>query len=556
MKHTFTRWYSQHMKRGNQFLRLVSPVSLSFQQVRRPLLAAFCFVLLHTFALASQSKPNSGCALARPYISGAETALTVGDSASAREKLKRAIQVSPQCAEAHLRLGLIEFQTGAVAESIPHYQQALKLQPSSYSARYNLALAYLRQQKFREARTQLEKAVSLDPRQPDAAYDLGITLLELGEPKTALVHLLHAGKLTPARPDVAFNIVRAELEAGKFTEARTAAQLSAKRFGSDFQWVAAIGQLFMKNAQPAEAAVYLQQARALRPDSAELSRQLAMAYLKSGQPDQVLSAIPDPKTPDDHYLRASAYYIAHRFSEADSESDVAMSLAPENPQILALRTRLLQRAGLQDDAFRLAQRVISLAPQWDEPYYLAGVSAYFIRRYAEAEQNLARAVQLNPKSSQALFLQSIALGNLGKIDDAELALRRAIKLQPANARLHCHLGILLMRRSESAEAKSSFRKSIQLKPDYALPHYELGKLLVSEQQLPTAAHELEQAIAHDPGLTAAYYQLARAYAKLGQRDKSDRLLREFKKLSQQEAQDSRGDDQALEQDTRNATESP
>jgi Flp pilus assembly protein TadD len=544
------------MKRGNQFLRLVSPVSLAFQHVKKPLLVAVCFVSLHAFVLAGQSKPMPSCALARPYISGGETALTLGDSASAREKLKRAIQVSPQCAEAHLRLGLIEFQTGAIAESITHYQLALKLQPSSYSARYNLALAYLRQQKFQEARTQLEKAVSLDPSQPDAAYDLGITLLELGEPKTALAHLLHAGKLTPARPDVAFNIVRAELEAGKFSEARTAAELSAKRFGSDFQWVAAVGQLFMKNAQPAEAAVYLHQAHALRPDNAEVSRQLAMAYLKSGQPDQVLSAITDPKTPEDHYLRASAYYIAHRFSEADSESGAAMSLAPENPQILALRTRLLQRAGLQDDAFRLAQRVMTLAPEWDEPYYLAGVSAYFIRRYEEAEQNLARAVELNPKSSQALFLQSIALGNLGKIDDAERALRRAIKLQPANARLHCHLGILLMRRSESEEAKTSFRKSIQLKPDYALPHYELGKLLVSEQQLQTAAHELEQAIAHDPGLTAAYYQLSRVYAKLGQTAESRRLLKQFEKLSHEQAQDSRAADEALEEDTKRATELP
>ena len=140
-----------------------------------------------------------------------------------------------------------------------------------------------------------------------------------------------------------------------------------------------------------------------------------------------------------------------------------MSLAPEDPRILMLRTRLLQRAGQQEDALRLAQKVTTLAPQWDEPYYLAGVSSYFIRRYDQAEQNLARAIELNPKSPQALFLQSIALGNLGKIDDAERALRQALELQPNSARLHCHLGILLMRRNETLEAQNSFRRSIQLK---------------------------------------------------------------------------------------------
>ena len=544
------------MRRGYQFFQLVLPVSVAFHRMKKALLVAIGFVSLHAFVLASEHKPMPGCALARPYITSAETALTVGDSGSAREKLKRAVEVGPECAEAHLRLGLIEFQTGATAESIPHYQRALKLQPASYSAHYNLALAYLRQQKFQEARTQLEKAVSLDPSQPNAAYDLGITLLQLGEPKTALIHLLHARKLTPERPDVAFNIVRAELEAEKLAEARTEAQLAAKRFGSDFQWTAAIGQLFMKNAQPAEAAVYLRQARALRPDNPEVSHQLAMAYLESGQPNQLLSTIEHPKTAEDHYLRASAHYLAHRFPEADEESEAAISLDPNNPQILTLRTRLLQRAGLQDDALRLAQKVMTLAPAWDEPYYLAGVSAYFIRHYEEAEHNLARAVELNPKSSQALFLQSIALGNLGKIDDAERALRRAINLQPTNARLHCHLGILLMRRNESVKAQSYFRKSIQLKPEYALPHYELGKLLVSEQKLQIAAHELEQAIAHDPGLSAAYYQLGRVYSKLGQTEKSGRVLKQFKKLSQQEAHDSREGDEALEEDTRRATELP
>src|SRR5262249_46587770 len=150
VKYTFTRWYSRHMRRGYQFLQLVLPVSVAFHRMKKALLVAIGFVSLHAFVLASEHKPMPGCALARPYITSAETALTVGDSGSAREKLKRAVEVGPECAEAHLRLGLTEFQTGATAESIPHYQRALKLQPASYSAHYNLALAYLRQQKFQE----------------------------------------------------------------------------------------------------------------------------------------------------------------------------------------------------------------------------------------------------------------------------------------------------------------------------------------------------------------------------------------------------------------------
>jgi tetratricopeptide (TPR) repeat protein len=512
------------------------------------------FFLLQPPADAEAQPPAPTCAKARPYITQAQAALDAGDSAAALPGLNRATQVDPQCAEAYLLLGLAEFRGGAIDDSIQHYERALSLAPRSYSGHYDLALAYLKEHKLQAARTQLELAVSLDPGRADAAYDLGMVLIEMGDPSEALIQLRRARALDPQHPDVSFNIVRAQLESGRVNEARTEARESAKRFGSDFQWIAAVGQLFLEKGQPKDAVSYLLQARHMRPADAEIRHQLAVAYLESGQANEVLNTIAKPETSDDYYLRASAYYIAHRFPEADQESELAIEMAPESPPILVLRTRLLQRAGEQDEALVMAQKAITLAPNWDEPYYLAGVSYYFIRRYEQAEEKLARAVELNPKSSRALFLQSIALANLGKVDDAERCLRRAIALQPHDARLHCHLGILLARSNENAQAEDSFRKAIKIKPDYGLAHYELAKLWVSSKQLRPAAQEFEQAVKDDPGLSAAYYQLARVYAKLGETEKSQHSLAEFERLYQQEAHDSRPVDQALDDDARRATE--
>jgi tetratricopeptide (TPR) repeat protein len=349
---------------------------------------------------------------------------------------------------------------------------------------------------------------------------------------------------------VAFNIVRAELESGHSSQARAEAQAAARSFGSDFQWNAALGQLFFKNAEPGDAALYLRAAGLIRPGDAGIRHQLALAYLASGESKQVLALIPDPKTSDDHYLRGSAYYLDRQFEEADQESDAALTLAPDSPQALVLRTRLLQRAGNQDAAIELAQQAASLAPDWDEPYYLAGVSLYFVRRFPEAGQNLARAVELNPNSTRALFLEAAALLNQGKREEAEPCLRRAIALQPQNARFRCHLGLLLARQNKEAEAEESYRKAIALSPKYALAHYELGKLLVQSNRLQEAADELSQAIDYDPSLSAAYYQLARVYARLGEAEKSKRVLAEFEKLHQREMTDS----QAADEDARKETQ--
>jgi tetratricopeptide (TPR) repeat protein len=537
---------------------------ISFQRVRDSGTTGWRFVRLFAagfiwlqvtlaFCPAHAQPPAPARSLARSYLAGAQKALAAGDSATALEQLNQAVKADSTYADAYLLLGLTEFQHGATAKAIEHYKRALELQPGSYSAHYNLALAYLRERKLQDGRAQLEQAVRLDPKQADAAYDLGVVLLELGQPAAALPHLVRARKLNPQRPDVAFNIVRAELEAGRVAEARSEAQASARQLGSDFQWSAAIGQLFLKNAQPGDASVYLHQAHLLRPDDDEVRHQLAGAYLESRQAEQVLETIGEPKTGDDHYLRGSAYYLDHRFPEADQESELALAQAPGNPQFLVLRVRILQRAGQQHEALELAQKAIAAAPNWDEPYYLAGVSLYFIRLYGEAGQSLARAAELNPNSARALFMESVALSNQGKPAEAQKCLRRAIALQPDNGRLHCHLGILLARENEYGEAEASLRRAIQLKPGYALPHYELAKLLVHSMQWRTAAQELEQAVTEDPNLSAAYYQLARVYAKLGEAGKSERMLAEFRKIHQQE-NDAQAADQAVDEDTRKETE--
>ena len=283
---------------------------------------------------------------------------------------------------------------------------------------------------------------------------------------------------------------------------------------------------------------YLRAANAARPADDAVRNHLATAYLASRQPDSVLELIQEPKTAEEHYLRGSAFYQAHRFTDADAESDAALTLEPENPKVLVLRVRLLQRAGQQEAALEMARKASGLAPNWDEPLYLAGISSYFLRHYTEARQSLARAFELNPKSAVAIFMAALASASEGKPREAEQYLRRAIALQPDNARFHCHLGILLMRENEYTKAEESLKKAARLKPEYALPHYELGKLWVYSKQWKDASHEFEATLAADPGFTSAYYQLARVYAKLGETEKSERTLADFKRLHQKEQDDS------------------
>lgn len=506
------------------------------------------------FTASSQTRgPQVGpCTRIQPYLTRAQSSLTARDTTNAATELAEAVKIAPACPDVHLLLGLNEFQIGDLAKAIQHYEAAIKLDPRSYSAHYDLALVYLKQKKLRLARRELEQAVALDPKQTDAAYDLGIVLLEMGEPAAALVHLGRAHALRPGRPDVSFNIIRAELEAGQLAQARQAAELATQNLSSDFQWNAAVGQQFLDHAQAEDALTYLSAANALRPVDESVRNQLAAAYLALRQPEKVLELIKDASTADEHYLRGSAFYQAHRFTDADAESDAALTMAPENPRILVLRVRLLQRAGQQQAALEMAQKASSLAPKWDEPFYLAGISYYFLRHYSEARQSLTRAFEFNPRSATAIFMAALAAANDGQPREAERLLRRAIALQPDNARFHCHLGIVLIRENEYAKAEVSLKRAAQLKPEYPLPHYELGKLWVYSKRWKEAQGAFESVVATDPSFTSAYYHLARVYTRLGEKEKSESALAEFKRLHRQETDDT----VAVEEDARNQSVLP
>jgi tetratricopeptide (TPR) repeat protein len=158
---------------------------------------------------------------------------------------------------------------------------------------------------------------------------------------------------------------------------------------------------------------------------------------------------------------------------------------------------------------------------------------------------------LNPTLAASVFVEGLAWANEGHPEEAKKCIRRAIALEPDNARFHCHMGILFLRENQYSEAEQSFRKSIELKPEYALPHYELGKLRKESKQWKEAAAELDKSIALDPGLTSAYYQIALVYGKLGERDKAEHALGEFKKFHQQELDES----EAVDGDARQESDS-
>ena len=109
--------------------------------------------------------------------------------ADARDAYRRALELEPAHADAHVNLGRLLQETGAIAAALEHYQAALTADPACATAAFNLGVAYEDLGRRREAIAAYGKAIEIDPELRDAHFNLSRIYERSGKRTAALRHL-------------------------------------------------------------------------------------------------------------------------------------------------------------------------------------------------------------------------------------------------------------------------------------------------------------------------------------------------------------------------------
>jgi TolB-like protein/Tfp pilus assembly protein PilF len=152
---------------------------------------------------------------------------------------------------------------------------------------------------------------------------------------------------------------------------------------------------------------------------------------------------------------------------------------------------------------------------------------------AEAEKEIKLAIELNPNYATAhqWYGNAILLGS-GRFDEAVAESKRAQELDPLSLIINADLGTTLLFARRTDEAVEQLQKTIEMDNNFFYARVYLGRAYLMKNNFPAAIAECQkaQSLSDDP---RPLIILARAYVKLGKREKSVKLLERLKDIAKQ-----------------------
>jgi len=140
-----------------------------------------------------------------------------GDTDNAIQEYSRALELNPNNAEAHLRLGFLMYNARKMyKEGMEHYNQALKANPSDPRIHHDLGMALLHQRQFDQAIKHLSEALRGMPNGLDKQYNpvgmhfsLALAFSYAGRSDEAITHFSEVLRLNPKNAPAHYRLAMA-----------------------------------------------------------------------------------------------------------------------------------------------------------------------------------------------------------------------------------------------------------------------------------------------------------------------------------------------------------
>lgn len=202
---------------------------------------------------------------------------------------RRALDLDPGNADAHVLLGGLHGMEGRIDEAALAFERAIALDPANARAHNNLGIAYRQRGQGSRAAEAFRRALALDPALAEAEINLGTVLGDLGDADGAVAAYGRALALAPQSLIAHFNLARLLDALGRPEEAERHFRQALAIDPNHVEALNGMGALLKTWGREAEAVAFLERAVALSPGHAEALRNLARAQRNLGHFDAALA---------------------------------------------------------------------------------------------------------------------------------------------------------------------------------------------------------------------------------------------------------------------------
>ncbi|HTB98444.1 MAG TPA: tetratricopeptide repeat protein [Terracidiphilus sp.] len=281
----------------------------------------------------------------------------------------------------------------------------------------------------------------------------------------------------------------------------------------------------------------LERAHAAWPMNTSIAASLARQYLNAGQTDKAVQALKHfevtSRTPQQEMEEAVlVYFAAHQLASAHA---VAAAEYREYPSLhtLLLLANALQLEGRYPEVNQLLQGKREAFA--DQPEFLITLaeSESDAAIYPQARKDLEQAIVLDPKSHQAHYLLGYVLLRMNDADPAIGEFHRAIDLGSRQPRTFYQLALALRSKQDDAGEEQALTSALAIDDRYAPAQCEVGRILLEQHRASDALDHLNAAIQYNPHSEEAYFLLVKAYRELGERDKSEEMVKRLVALKRE-----------------------
>lgn len=279
----------------------------------------------------------------------------------------------------------------------------------------------------------------------------------------------------------------------------------------------------------AGATTVLERAHTAWPANTSIAASLAREYLNAGETDKASSALshfkPTAATPPQELEEAVlVYFAAHELEPAHVAAAIAYKSYPSLHTLLLL-ANALQLEGRYPDVNRLLAGQRATYADSPDFFITLGESESDAAMYPEARKDLEQAISLGPKSYQAHYLLGYVLLRMQEADKAISEFHTAIELDPGQPRTYYQLALALRSKEDWTQEQQALNSALSIDGHYAPAQCEMGRILLEQHRPADAVSHLVTAVKYNPRAEEGYFLLAKAYANMGERDKSDEMVK-------------------------------